>query len=350
MPAAFLVGRLTMLVQNLLQSADVRLQNLITRPLLFKTSFKGVNVTDIVELDPKVLVNQLTSLTKTDLIGFRAAINRLIAVIDNDMFEDGTNLTTTLLDQFADGVLQMLPGSAVNRGTQISTVNWTYGLITAKEPLLNVTSVPHWLEATKNANGTNCLRIWRDYNTIAITRYGYAGIIHDPVGATSEPQDMFSLISNLPGGFRRIPAGSALYGIQSLFCIMVRACRRPDILTAALTGTLEELDMFNAGDCELWQQEGIENLLSQTDQKKYHKEFYSVFRNKMKVPVKSVPNLTAALFDYKQAATGLSPIAISKEIKDRLDLVRTRIQNIDDVFHLGEGFDYLSQELKKVYV
>jgi hypothetical protein len=349
MPAEFLRVRLTALVQNILQGADTRLQNLLNRSLLIKEAFT-VRPLESVRIDEKSLVKTLGGLTKTDLVGLRAAINRLIAVIDNDMLEDGTNLTTYLLDLFADNIQQMIPGSAVNRGTQITHVNWTYGLLADKAPQLNVNSTPHWLDQAKNCNGTNYLRVWRDYNTIGITRYGYAGIIYDPVGGTSEPQDVFSLINSMPGGFRRLPAASTLYGAQSLFCIMVKAVRRPDILTAALTGTLEDIDMFNAGDCELWQQEGIENLLSQTDEKKYRKEFYSVFRNKMKVPVKSVPNLTAALFDYKQAATGLSPIAISKEIKDRLDLVRTRIQNIDDVFHLGEGFDYLSQELKKVYV
>jgi hypothetical protein len=76
----------------------------------------------------------------------------------------------------------------------------------------------------------------------------------------------------------------------------------------------------------LWQDAELRRYLTRNDYERYKSEYYTVFRNQLKAPVREIPNLTSKLFDYPQVTGVQSPIQIRQDVTSRLNLTRSAVR------------------------
>lgn len=251
------------------------------------------------------------SFNKTELLGMRAMLNKLIDVDDEDMVDYVT-------DKYASYVQAALPENSTKTGTSVKMIDWKYGLfIPAHYRMLDDSG--SWLDYTLYLNGEWTTHPSPKAGQHFITKYGYLAEIRNfpdvsPLRGIHNPQtDHLN-----PGVFNGIPPKSSFNGITSHFSLMVRAHMRPTLIAASLAGTLESVD-WKKGDVELWEDADIKQSLHPDTYALYHKNWFKQVRNGMKGSVRSVKNLTGVLFDYEKQEKPLSPVAVNSEILNKIN-------------------------------
>jgi hypothetical protein len=180
--------------------------------------------------------------------------------------------------------------------------HWRYGLIKAEAPLLLTEHVFEDVVSSPTQRLIPTMDFCND--TLFYTRWFYFAEIL--------PVEEYMPIDFLPGisaenlrqgsNYALFPSRSVLDGVQSHFCVMVKAKHFEKLTFAVWVGQdLEELEIPR-GDFELWEDVRFSQLLdSHKNAKKiYSQEVRALVRNQLKCPVRTFPNLTEALFDVKK--------------------------------------------------
>lgn len=158
------------------------------------------------------------------------------------------------------------------------------------------------------------------------TRWYYLSLLYPPLSSERINLPGFSLLGR--NIFAPLPTEGPIAGLFSMFCLMVKAKYRKDIMFALWTGKdLADLDI-KRGDIELWEDAALKNWLESAVglKKAYISQLQSKVRNGLKCPVRVFPNLTEELFDIKKEKLDTPKAfteAASVAINNAKDLVKT---------------------------
>jgi hypothetical protein len=190
-------------------------------------------------LEPNTIVEVLATLILSQ--GYLKVVRQnCIKQIDQliDLWSDVTKPhPNALIEAVANLVYSLIPvNGRIN--TTPKLVNWHYTFPITSDALSRI-SIAHWLDAT--IDGNHISSGYEQGSGMILSRYGYAGYV-EPMEAEAPP-DPVILSAYAPRPFTPIPPCNGYNGLTSLFCVMVKAKYRPDILVKSAAGTLHDLVM-----------------------------------------------------------------------------------------------------------